>query len=426
MSNNYQRLFYIFKNLDNDLGNPSGYIKIEINGNDARIQTALNNLPNRQEFIYELYGIIKDERELRYTAVCDIQHVNGRADIRVNADSQKIGSKGLNLDEINIFAVIARIPNEMAFIRCPLVAYKKEELAWRRDFEASLYDSLRSDSLQISSLPDTETVPDSRDFEPESPADAPESEEAVREVIPDRSLEEEVYEDAGIDVPEEVETEQKATLEETERETEEVPQEDYGSIINDDLASRFESTITSIYNGDRNEYREQEPFRNEDDILDSAQRDFEEISSINQEEERLKTELDMQSLKDELDKSFEICSPFKVKSKRFKWWKINSPGYLNNILFRNNVKTYLLFNPKVMLAHYKYRYIIFGVRSDRNLGRERLICGVPGIYSIDENPFGNIGSWAQVEGYKPKYGAFGYWIILIDPRTGKLIKITNR
>ncbi len=459
MSNDYQRLFYIFKNMDNDPGNPSGYIKIEINGDSAKMQTSLNGLYGRQDAEYELYGIARDEKGLRYTSICHIDHVNGRADIKVNEDRHSIGSDGLNLDEINIFAVIAGGAHRGSPVRCPLVAYKKEELQWKRDFERSLDGS----------LPVGKTTADSRDSRTADLKDISENAfENIPEHVPGIAAEEEEqrapeaaeeraeYGEDSADVSDAADTADTADMREEEGfETEsgviwpaadqpesrgrdndisgsESPENSLwpklDHDIKDDLASKFESTLTSIYNNDGGVYRDsgfafEEKAASGDGIEDLAGMDFKEMSSTDQDDERLKTELDMQSLREELDKSFETCSPFKMKSRRFKWWKINSPGYLNNILFRNNVKTYLLFNPKVMLAQYKYRYIIFGIRNDRNSGRERLVCGVPGIYNIDENPFGNIGSWAQLEGYKPKYGAFGYWIILIDPRTGKLIKI---
>lgn len=191
------------------------------------------------------------------------------------------------------------------------------------------------------------------------------------------------------------------------------------------ISNKFESAITSVYNPDRSAQADQarmpELTSYENDIRDMEYAEPETISAVP--ESKGKAIFNMQGLKEELNRSFESYNPFKMKSRNFVWWKINSPGYLNNILYRNNIRTYLLFNPKVMLAHYKYRYIIFGVRNDRRSGREYLICGVPGVYSIDQNPFGNMGSWAQTEGFKPKYGAFGYWVIMIDPRTGKLMKV---
>ncbi len=459
MGNNYQRLFYIFKNMDNDLGNPTGYIKVEINGETAKLQILLNNISGRQGVKYQLYGIKKVEQELKYTVISDIQNVNGRAEIKLNTAADMIGSEALNFDDINIFAVIARIPERPSYLSCPLVAYKYVELPWKKQFEKELAsptvpakpqkiepvqdmggnqnntagisvpqkDNIQETQVQntdkdsnvliniiaveinpVNTINQKENLADNDPFpemvDRESNENQPEPEpDVIREITQEDNEEdtEQENEEQRIEALEQTEPE-KMTMDETEN-----------------VSSKFESTLTSIYR----QKEEMDFSANYNDVLSSAEKNFKDISSIDEEPERIKGEFDIQNLREELDRSFEICSPFKAKSKRFQWWKINSPGYLNNILFRNNVKTYLLFNPKVMLAHYKYRYIIFGIRSDKYTGRERFICGVPGVYNIDENPFGSMGSWAQLEGYKPKYGAFGYWIILIDPRTGKLIKI---
>lgn len=486
MGNNYQRLFYIFKNMDNDLGSPTGYIKVEINGETAKLQISLNNISGRQGVKYQLYGIKKVEQELKYTVICDIQNINGRAEIKLSTPADRVGSEALNFDDINIFAVIARTPERLSYVSCPLVAYKYVELQWKKQFEMELaaptvaakpkkepeaVQKLNTGFSNIEKPKKIEPVQDmagnqnntagisvpQKDNMQEAqvhntdkdsnvlrniisveinPVNAINEKENLENNDPFRGMvdmeRDENQPEPEPDVVKEITGNENERGIDEERGTEDKEEEEFPSEAangtepektaideTEDISSKFESTLTSIY-------RQKEGMdfsANYNDVLSSAEKNFQDISSFDEEPERIKGEFDIQNLREELDRSFEICSPFKARSKRFQWWKINSPGYLNNILFRNNVKTYLLFNPKVMLAHYKYRYIIFGIRSDKYTGRERFICGVPGVYNIDENPFGSMGSWAQLEGYKPKYGAFGYWIILIDPRTGKLLKI---
>lgn len=132
----------------------------------------------------------------------------------------------------------------------------------------------------------------------------------------------------------------------------------------------------------------------------------------------------LDSLNECMSKYFEEFNPFGSRKSNYKWWKINSPAYLNNVLYQCNIRTPLLFNPKVLMAHFKYRYLIAGIFTDRVKRREYLVCGVPGIYSLDEKPFGEMSRWVQLEGSRPRYGAFGYWIAYVDPKTGNLIKIS--
>lgn len=131
----------------------------------------------------------------------------------------------------------------------------------------------------------------------------------------------------------------------------------------------------------------------------------------------------LEKLRQNLDTYFEAFNPFGSRKGNYKWWKISSPVYLNNILYQCNIKTPLLFNPSLMMAHFKYRHLLLGIYIDRVRRREYVVCGVPGVYSLDDRPFGELCRWVQLEGYKPKYGAFGYWLVYIDPKTGKLLKV---
>ena len=437
MGNNYQRLFYIFQSMDRDLGNPTGYIKVELYDRDAKLQLSLNNIQNGPGIRYSLYGISRKDK-LHHTVICDIEDKNGREDLKINLNPDSVGNNCLDMHSIDVFAVIAQISNRYITVSCPLVAYRNGEIQWRKEFEAALKnaavqptvaESVPQNSLNQDYKASEASEPDAAEKEPNLEGDSICSSTSMDEedIVTEEGLEsEELVEEAVGDLSDLVEVNLNIESEsvEADRETDtksyKIPKEnDLEDMFRNDITSKFEATLNSIYNSEK-----QDEITEDEDIISEAERNFREISSIN-EGDNVRSELDINMLKEELDRSFEGCNPFSTKSKRFKWWKINSPGYLNNILFRNNVKTYLLFNPKVMLAHYKYRYIIFGIRYDRYSGRERLVCGIPGVYSIDDNPFGNMGSWAQLEGYKPKYGAFGYWIILIDPRTGKLLKVTK-
>ena len=133
--------------------------------------------------------------------------------------------------------------------------------------------------------------------------------------------------------------------------------------------------------------------------------------------------INLMELMNSFNKYFEPSNPFGGRRGNYTWWKVNSPVYLNNVLYQHKVRTPLLFNPAVMMAHFKYRHLIIGVYSDRVRKNEYIVGGVPGVYGIDDRPFGDMCRWVQLEGYKPRYGAFGYWLVYIDTKTGKLLKV---
>ena len=79
-----------------------------------------------------------------------------------------------------------------------------------------------------------------------------------------------------------------------------------------------------------------------------------------------------------------------------------------------------MFNPAVMMAHYKYRHLIIGIFTHSD-GREYVVCGVPGMYMVDRKPFGELSTWVQAGSGRANYGAFGYWLVYINPEDGKIM-----
>lgn len=426
MSDNYQRLFFIFKNMDTIDGRPTGYLKIETYAGVAKLQLSISSLPERRGWEYRLFGIKRTSDKLQYTDICPIQVLNNRADVKISAQCNSLGSNGLNLEDMDVYAVIARNPDGIQPFLCPLVTYVHGEIEWKKQL-GELLTAKENNSekiqpvnpLQVNSGKDaTDELPgtDSMDAETqEQETDQPLGQETEESPPLSTDVVDETDDIGDTDAIDDISDKGDA---------EEIVNPDIGGLTLPIENVEPVSEIPEMDSEDNtwldveNRLRAEEQMGTQEDwsYNVSSDNDILETSSLD-------TNGSIPNLREELDNSFEKYNPFKIKSKNFHWWKINSPGFLNNILFRNNIKSYLLFNPKVMLAHYKYRYIIFGVRSMRRAGREQLVCGIPGVYSIDENPFGSMGSWVQLEGYKPKYGAFGYWIVMIDPRTGKLIKI---
>lgn len=136
-----------------------------------------------------------------------------------------------------------------------------------------------------------------------------------------------------------------------------------------------------------------------------------------------KTGVDLKKLESSFNQYFEKFDPFQNKRRDYKWWKIGSPVHLNNILYQHNIRTPLLFNPAVMMSHLKYRHMIAGIYKDEAKKIGLIVCGIPAVYDSDTRPFGDMCRWVQPEVGRPRYGAFGYWLVYIDPETGKFLSI---
>ncbi|HEX2945098.1 MAG TPA: hypothetical protein VHT96_04010 [Clostridia bacterium] len=140
--------------------------------------------------------------------------------------------------------------------------------------------------------------------------------------------------------------------------------------------------------------------------------------------EQVKPAGDLSRLKAIMDGNFEANDPFHSKRSDYLWWKITNPVNLNNILYQNNIRSPLMFNPAVMLAHYKYRHLIVGIFTRRD-GKKFVVCGVPGMHMVDRKPFGELSKWVQADGSKQRYGAFGYWLVYINPDDGKILNLNQ-
>ena len=134
---------------------------------------------------------------------------------------------------------------------------------------------------------------------------------------------------------------------------------------------------------------------------------------------------DVSQLREELDRYFEQCDPFHSNRSDYMWWRVSNPVNLNNILYQCNIRSPLLFNPAVMMAHYKYKHLIVGIFLHRAKEKKYIVCGVPGMNMVDRKPFGEMSRWVQAEGNRPRYGAFGYWLVYIDPDGGKILNMSQ-
>lgn len=134
---------------------------------------------------------------------------------------------------------------------------------------------------------------------------------------------------------------------------------------------------------------------------------------------------DIELLSNCLDKAFKRCDPFNTKRQDYKWWKVTNPVHLSNILYYCNIHVPKIFSPPVIMAYYKYRYLITGIYTSRKRNKVYIVHGIPGTYNVDESPLGDLCRWVQTEGNTPRYGSFGYWVVYVDPFTGEFLRLNR-
>lgn len=424
----YQRLFLIFEEEDQGYGTsvkPSGYTKIEIKNGIARLVVFLQNLETiSKETVYRLYFIKSGGNLTRHVLMGDVDLNGSNGQMSIDFDPDNIKNSGLCLNDFDIFAVGASVGNNR--IVWPLCAYRNEKVIWKNHV-ANLIQTGNNQSNEVwSENNNSANIASKYNGDITSIYNIKNERLSDVTAFPSDSIEKDKNtEDVVID---------KIETEETDAEE--------NSIIEDKVETEVDGYEEPVYEDKRNEEGWQDSNITQDQGVDSDSgypvRPFAEhkctylpnqqhcencyLHDLKKTEKQLEIKKgDMNRLRDELDTYFERHCPFENRRKDYTWWKVNSPIYLNNILHQFDIKVSILFNPKVLMAHFKYRHLIAGIYKDKRTEKEYVVCGVPGAYRIDEKPFGNICRWVQVEGTQLRYGAFGYWLVYIDPISGKVL-----
>lgn len=462
----YRKTFLIFSQEDTGFGTgqePSGHIKIEVMDNRGKLLAQVANLKEDYRFDYKLYILKCAESQVSYVCAGSIPLQKGRGELKWEFDPDNVGTTGISIDAYDTAAVLVEYKDKTGQdIVCPLAAYKDKKVPWRDKVKGLLYpvqpepvnmeeympkvenifsgigNSIGSSSENSNENISENSIENISMEEPDNtgqaePAEEPAAEEGNQEaceeeelqvIVPQGNVEGEMD---GDDV--------NAALENTEPDTtvdqlaDLLPGED-DNIIPDNNGENANDSISGENSGCM--YGSQsacntQPAEIEGKKYNPCMYCYANMMKRGAVKEAPKADnsnsVSMERLKEGLDKFFEICHPFRSRRRDYEWWRVNSPVHLNNILYQCNIKTPVLFNPSVMMAHFKYRHLIIGIYVGRTGRREYVVCGVPGVYGVDERPFGNMCIWAQAEGNRPRYGAFGYWIVYMDPKTGKLLNM---
>jgi hypothetical protein len=420
---------------------PAGYVRLEVRDGKGKITVMVQSLKDSDEYnIYKLYLIRYHEGEIYPAFMCKIPVKNGRGQITREFNPFNVEDTKLHVDDFNIGVVILeRKSIGRTDIKYPLVSYKGERVKWTEAFENYLEASrterkvkygekIKEKSKEILGKKDEELKREVK-VKSEEKVEA-ELEEKVVEIKDSKeinSLEEETRENR---ISKNVEEVIKKDAEEDIGEKTEIEIDSSKMALDmcDDIYSKYTGRIESKYS-----FTENIPEKNPDEMCTNCIEQYKSImdEGINKEyenkeiKEQKKEETlpDIDLLVNCLDKVFKRCDPFNTRRRDYKWWKIHSPVYLSNVLQYCNINIPKIFNPSIIMAYYKYRYLIAGIYTSRKKGKEYIVYGIPGTYNIDDSPLGDLCRWIQIEGNIPKYGAFGYWIVYIDPATGKLLRV---
>lgn len=475
----YQRSFFIFDEEDSGFGivnKPSGHVKVEIKEGKGKLFCQVSNLFNDNGKIqYWLFLIKSDEQQIVPVKVGNIDLNKGKGELEWSFDPYNIDKTSLSFDKFNLVAVLAHyIDKENTHILCPLAAYKNGKVKWKHQLN-EVFQKEKTNGQMLNQSEENVDIPKKltenkvegiqekqevveKEKSQVNSGEAFSNESTLGEINP------ELKEKIGKQIKEESENEAKPNTEEpTENKTEAESKPKEGEKAKEETIEKEtvnnESKETSeektINQSDKEKKEEEKALQEGNEKEDKNNKStgksyssydgsklFDLYTDDTSENLNLNTncmncifsnnkntakpqirEFTPEELTKQFDLTFERYTPFLAKRTDYTWWKVKSPVHLNNILYGFGIKIPVLFNPLVLMAHYKYNHLIVGIYQDDIRQKDYIVCGIPSIYWVDEKPFGNACRWAQVEGNTPVYGAFGYWIVYINPKTGKILAI---
>lgn len=475
----YQRSFFIFDEEDSGFGTeqkPSGHVKIEIKEGKGKLFCQVSGLSDDNGKIqYKLFLIKSDEYKAVPVLVGNIELKRDRGDLEWSFDPYNINKTNFSIDKFNVIAVLANYTDrENNYVICPLAAYKNGKVEWRQQLSKVLQQEKSNVEVlnQIQENDDIANKISNDNFE-----DVNKKEETIKNeqseagngeiTSEENNSTDKQQQDNFLEIKTETENEPKLdiedsiepvenSLEKNKSNTESNPVEEFTKVetvekesieeIAEEKTSQENTLEENIIQENITQEKQKEEKKvqstgksyssyngsklfdlyndNANDNMNLNTNCVNCIFSNNKKTDKPQIkEFNSEELRRQLDSTFERYSPFLVKRTDYIWWKVTSPVHLNNILYSFGIQIPFLFNPLVLIAHNKYNHLIVGIYRDDIRQKDYIVCGVPGVYWVDEKPFGNACRWAQVEGNTPTYGAFGYWIVYINPKTGKVLAI---
>lgn len=441
----FQRNFYIFVNEDSGFEagqKPSGHVKIEVREGKGRLQTTVQNLrAGNGRFEYVLYLLCREGERTEAVRVGQLKSSFSKSELEWNFKPDNVGQSGYPVDAIDIIAVLVEYADsQQGRVICPLAAYRNKWVQWRSGLaQALMKKSIRweIDTAENAAKNANNSIKvienENESIVPKDSANDNWDNQIQLEVSPQikqvGGIEQTEYpEPERIEQPQQPEQlNQPERPERPERpeqpERIEQPQQPGKLEQPEQLNQSEQPGLSNINTGC--------VYLNGNMCGAFVQSGSNTASPCGTcsvcRAEQTAAELpgDLSNLKAVLDNNFEKSDPFNSKRSDYIWWKVTNPVNLNNILYQNNIRSPLMFNPAVMMAHYKYRHLIIGIFTHVN-GKRFVVYGVPGMHMVDRKPFGELSTWVQTQRSKPRYGSLGYWLVYINPSDGKILNISQQ
>lgn len=396
----YFRKYIILKNDYTNINNinPKGHVKIEIRGNKGSIRVNVENCEKDQ--YYKVYFLKENNGRIEELDLGRIiTDERGRSRINIGINLRELESKGFSIKKVNAI-LIRRGMNVLLggyidkdnksiheYINNQLIS-EQQEMPLPLDIKPeevegySDIDHENKDIEESSSSEETEKVSD--EYEPE----------ADNEIV-----------------EEDIQFEQEEVLEEEQpiEQTEEYKLEEV------DRVSEVEDCIEE----------KEESFHGKTQPLESHHT-YESLEYIR----RLNHKNQMTNYIMSVLKFFPRVQPLKIYLHGYQWWRIDDDGtdpcrgflpYYNYLMSSSYKYPFLHNSTTCMNQIRKHRHYLFGFYNERN-ETKYYVYAVPGRFITEEHPFKGITGFNT---WYDSIDGIGYWLLYIDPMTGKIIYPIN-
>ncbi len=443
----FQRVFTMFTPEDKGYGagaEPSGYIKLEFGEGRGKLQAFIQNLGEGRGISYRLYIIKCTEKDFQYYDIGELPLAKNRCEMTWEFKQGSYYFGNIPAGDFNVAAVIGeyreqgRKPSGTHFV-CPMAAYTQGKVSWREKFREALDKKNRQEIQEkiVSPVPPTPSkalpkdtlVKEDKPTGSKAPKGTEDNDKARAGVSGgSKALEKIKFSDQDISQGKNINQQDfNSDFDQYQEFLKVLARED---MEREALQSRKDISKNPAQKPNENTGQQpqktHEQYSKDKPGKDQAIHKQQKASAEDKASQGSLAPLDMKVVRDSLNRYFTPCEPFRTRRRDYAWWKADSPVMLNNILHHCGVKAALLFNPELMLAHFKYRHLIVGVYKDFRRGKEYIVVGIPAIYEIDERPFGSLCRFAQVNAGSPAYGSFGYWLLYLDGKTGEIPPLKNK
>lgn len=365
---------------------PKGYGKIEIKNGQGTLAINCQNLKsggNIERYRWYLINTKKENEPLIVEVGPMEVDEKGKGELIWEFNVENVRGSMEEIDNFDVLVLVAKNRDHKKNIFVPLVGYmdKEKSTSWRYALERHLYMPLGKEMEELKEVKEEELEK------------LDEVKEEKQEVEEAKGLEED--KNASIEIIESRTIESKA---------------------DEEVYEHIE---------DQGEYIEIKD--NVDEILKNP--DALEEDLLNDEESY---RIQMQGYIENTLKDFYRVDPFVNNFENYCWWQIPYNhqtiyrSYMPFILYIDSVKGPInYYASKMLQTIYLHRHHIFGIQYDENGEAKYYAYGIPGRNIASDQPYeGATGFtyWHPCDPGPHDAYSHGYWILRIDPKTGKVIE----